>query len=455
MLMILRWYPIDQIPSFLWTSLMMTIAFSLLLWILGYRSSPFLLGIASCVFLGIICAVWISIIHAHHETDQSIEHFSGEKNITVAGIVVEQPDLRPTNARYVVEVQMIMHADGSHEYANGRVLVTDFNNEPALSYGDAVLAKGTLERPGVIEEFDYGRYLSVQDIYSVMNRAHVTLVKSHQGNSVMDSLSRTKRWFEGCINRLFPEPHASLMVGLLTGSRGMLSQNLTDTFKATGLTHIIAISGFNITIILTILSRILFWIPRRLRLIPLIIGITLFTLFVGASASVVRAAIMGILGLIALETGRQAQSRLLILWTAFFMTAWNPLLLWFDASFQLSFLAIIGITEVTPKLEGWMQFIPDTFAIRTSLAATLGAQISTFPLTTFLFHRIVLVAPLTNLFIAPLIPIAMLFGFLGTLVSVVIFPLGQLIGIIAFLSLDLILKIATIGAMIPYGSFEV
>jgi competence protein ComEC len=101
------------------------------------------------------------------------------------------------------------------------------------------------------------------------------------------------------------------------------------------------------------------------------------------------------------------------------------------------------------------EVVSDTFAIRTSLAATLGAQISTFPLTTFLFHRIVLVAPLTNLFIAPLIPIAMLFGFLGTLVSVVIFPLGQLIGIIAFLSLDLILKIATIGAMIPYGSFEV
>ena len=232
------------------------------------------------------------------------------------------------------------------------------------------------------------------------------------------------------------------MAGLLTGSRKGIPADLMESFNATGLTHIIAISGYNITIVIAIMSSLLFWLPLRWRFVPSILAIAIFTLFVGASAAVVRAAIMGILGLIALRSERISNVRLTLLWTAFFMLLWNPKYLWYDAGFQLSFLSVIGLVEIGPKLERYFTKVPQLLGIREALQMTVAAQISTAPLILFLFGRVSLISPIANVLVAPAIPFAMLFGFVGTALSFVWFFGGQLFAYLGWACLTWIICIA-------------
>ena len=257
------------------------------------------------------------------------------------------------------------------------------------------------------------------------------------------------------MNKIYPEPHASFLAGLLTGSRRGIPDHLLKSFNIVGLTHIIAISGYNITIVMTLITGLLFWLPLRWRLVPSIVAIVLFTLFVGASASVVRAAITGTLGLIAIQTGRQRDMRLAILWTAFAMLLWNPKYLWYDASFQLSFLAVIGLNELSPLLETFLKRIPHILGIHESLQATLAAQLAAMPWIALLFHRLSLVSPIANILVAPLVPLAMLFGFLGTTVSFFWFFGGQLIAYIGWGLLELITVIAEKLSQIPFASLTI
>ena len=264
-----------------------------------------------------------------------------------------------------------------------------------------------------------------------------------------------KSRFEYQINRIFPEPHASLLAGILTGSRRGIPEHLLSDFNATGLTHIIAISGYNITIIMGIIASCLFFLPLRRRFIPTTIVIVLFTILVGAEASVVRAAIMGILGLIALHTGRQKESRLLILWTLFFMLAYNPKYLWYDAGFQLSFLAVIGLVELSPILAPYLKRVPRILSINESLQMTLAAQWFAIPWIAYLFGRISLISPLANILVALPVPLAMLFGFVGVTISFVSFPLGQIISYISWFFLEFIIQTAMYLSRVPFSSFDI
>jgi competence protein ComEC len=188
--------------------------------------------------------------------------------------------------------------------------------------------------------------------------------------------------------------------------------------------------------------------------VPQVIIIILFTLLVGASASVVRAAIMGMLGLTALQLGRIADTRLAIVWTAMLMTAWKPEQLWWDAGFQLSFAAIIGVTEFGPRFKKTFTRIPETLGLRDSLAATLAAQLTTLPISMFTFGQVSLIAPLSNILAAPMVPIAMLFGFCGTMISLVYFPLGQLIGFGGYGAAQWIAGVAEILTQVPFASIK-
>ncbi len=416
-----------------------------------------LLGIAAT--LGVTTAMAVVQFQVHVITPTSIESFADDSKRTLRGIIVGDPDVRPMVSKYIVDVDSLMNADGVWEPADGLVLASDKSGWPEHFYRDAVQISGKLDRPGKIEDFSYDNYLSIRGIYAVMSPATVQTVRPGAlpggflgWRAVYAGLIGIRQRFELQIQRVYPEPHASFLAGLLTGSRAGIPQNLTDDFRTAGLSHIVAISGYNITIIISLLSGMLFFIPLRWRFPVLVAGISAFTLLVGASASVVRASIMGILGLFAIQMERKSDMRLAILWTAFIMTAWNPPSLWFDAGFQLSFLAIIGLTELSGWLDRILRWMPDTLGIRTSLSATLAAQIGTFPLILLLFKRVSVIAPIANLLVAPLIPLAMLLGFAGTMISFLWFELGQLIGYGGWGLLEIIIIIAHWSARVPYAT---
>jgi competence protein ComEC len=449
----LQWWQQPAYPLIVWLvlGLLGFVGFFLGLFL---KSKVGTLMIASVMGIALAC---MAVAHTTHSVSTgAIDFYAHGKSVTITGTISDAPDDRQTFINYTVDTTHIRTSKtGSLLPIHGKVLVTDREHWPRYAYGDTVIITGILDHPKKTDTFAYDNYLSRFGIYATMRATAIHLESSDHGNPIIAGLIHLREQFEAQINRVYPEPHASFLAGLLTGSRRGMPDHLTQAFKKTGLTHIVAISGFNITIIIAIISGCLFFLPLKWRFLPTILAIILFTLFVGASASVVRASIMGILGLLALQTGRMRDARLAILWTACVMLLWNPKMLWYDAGFQLSFLAVIGLLETAPYLERWMQRVPQTLGLREALTLTIAAQMFAVPWVIAQFGLLSLISPVANILVAPLIPPAMLFGFLGTTISFVLFPLGQMIAFLGWGCMALILLITETLASLPFAAVQI
>ena len=398
--------------------------------------------------LGFSLGTFRVILAEHRVTLDDIDHYNGQK-LEVTGMITEA-DIRRDKAKYTVSAESIELKEGATE-VRGEVLIS-LPKYPQYRYGDRVRLWGELQAPGEFDGFDYGAYLSRFGVYSVMYRPSVTVLESGQGNLFWHGMSFLQNKFMERINRLFPEPHASFEAGLLVGARKGIPESLMEKFNITGLTHIIAISGYNITIIIVFVMWMLGGLPRMTGFAAACVAIVLFTLFVGASPAVTRASIMGILGLIALNYGRQNNISLTILWSAVLMVAWNPKILMYDVGFQLSFAAVMGLIYVAPHFEKYSQKLPVAFGIREAITMTLAAQVMALPIIVYNFERLSLIAPISNLLVVFAIPPAMLFGFIAVILSFIFFPLAQVFAYVGWGILSYIIKVIELTAMVPYAS---
>jgi competence protein ComEC len=136
------------------------------------------------------------------------------------------------------------------------------------------------------------------------------------------------------------------------------------------------------------------------------------------------------------------------------MLLYRPAFIWDDASFQLSFLAVVGITELSPLLKRLLKLVPETLGLKETLVATLAAQIATIPLTVFIFRQLSLVAPFSNILVAPLVPAAMLLGFIGMVLGAIYWPLGLAVSYPAWAFLEAIILIANWSSAIPFAAIK-
>lgn len=321
--------------------------------------------------------------------------------VVLHGCVVEEVDARRDKVKYTIETE-----------AFGRVLISAARY-PVYEYGDCLAVSGELKRPETFEGFEYDKYLARYDIYHVIYRARILKVEGWKGNSVRAALYRFKGTMEERLNELFAEPYASLMAGLVLGSRRGIPEDLMEDFNTTGLTHIIAISGYNITLLVVAVGAVFGFLPRRWKVVCSCFFIVLFVMLVGAGAAVVRAGIMGGIGLLAVFFGRQYYVEIALFAAVFLMNLWNPKILLFDVGFQLSFLATCGLVWVSPRFEKYFLWLPEFFLLRQSVLMTMSAQVFALPVIVMNFERLSLVAPLANAFVLPFIPLAMIFGFLA------------------------------------------
>ena len=446
---LLQWWQAISYPPFVWYVL----AWGLIISCAGsihpvtYRIAPWI----ALVFLGVILAFLTVERNVPVASPETVDGHAEGKKVTVQGMIADDPDRRALLTYYTLaSLQIDETGSGGWIPVTGTLRVTDLKRWPEFRYGDRVTVTGKLKEP----EPESADYLAMERIFAVMTAERITASGENAGSAFFSSLFTLRHWFEGTLNLLFPEPHASLAAGLLTGSRRGIPESLLKDFTTVGLTHIIAISGTNITIIMTLIAGSLFWMPFRWRLMPTVFAITAFTFFVGASASVVRAAIMGSLGLLAVTVGRQADTRLAILWTAAAMIFWNPARLWTDGGFQLSFAAVIGLTELTPILLPLFQRIPQALGLRESLLTTISAQLTAMPLTVLLFGNLSIIAPVANVLVAPVIPLAMLFGALSVAGGALWMPLGKLIALPGWMCLSWITGVAQVLARVPGASFH-
>ena len=350
---------------------------------------------------------------------------------------------------------------------------------PRYNYGDELNIECRLQRPEAMPDFRYDMFMARQGVFLVCYQPIIEKVGEGNGSIVLSGIFKIKNSVARKVNQLWPEPYASFMAGLLYGYRGGLGQ-LSDSFNRTGIAHIIAISGYNISIIGIVLLSIMrqLYIPRKKAFWLVVSGIVLFVIFAGAGGSVVRAGVMGILVLLAKQVGRLSRIFNVMIFTAVLMILYNPLILVWDAGFQLSFLAMIGLVYLssiirsliptTPREEGSLSntaknankiavFIGMIKGSLVSLGIieSLSAIIITLPLILYQFGRLSIVAPVVNILILWIVPFLMLFGFLAVLLSYIFYPLGQVIAWISLVGLKYVIIVVQWFANLKFASIDI
>ncbi len=232
---------------------------------------------------------------------------------------------------------------------------------------------------------------------------------SHVRTSVLETIARH-----------LPHAHAQLLGGILVGARQSFPDSMRESFNRIGITHIVAVSGYNITVLLALLYALClgFGIKRSHGIGIVIAGIAGFTLLSGASPATVRAALMGGVVVVARYAGRNARSHTAILIALAAMLLGNPFLL-FDIGFQLSFSAMIGLIYLAPNLELLSVRFPDVYGLKQILIQTLAAIAATAPLILWYFGTVSIIAPLANILIVPLVPFIMAAGAMSVGISAV------------------------------------
>jgi competence protein ComEC len=397
----------------------------------------------------------------HKLTPSDLAWFNDRKYETlVTGWVTEPPDYRDSYTNLRVQVQQIDTGKNVFD-VSGLILVRVPAND-VYHYGEMIRVRGQLETPPVNEDFSYREYLARQGILSYMSQAEATVLPATRGNPIAAAIYSIKERSIQNIYRLFPDPEASLLSGILLGDDSGLTDNLQQAFKDTGTAHIIAISGFNISIIagifILIFSRLF---GQRRGALAAILGIVFYTFLVGASAAVVRAAIMGTFSIFALQVGRRQVGLNTLAFVAALMALWNPLIIW-DVGFQLSFFATLGLILYGEPFENAAEKIITRFTSSDTAAKivsplsefillTFAAQLTTIPIMAYQFKQISLVSFVANPFILPAQPAVMIVGGIAVIASLIIYPIGQLIAWLAWPLTAYTIRLVELFDSVPHG----
>jgi competence protein ComEC len=394
-----------------------------------------------------------------------ISFYNGEKRNFV-GVVAAEPDTRESGVKLKVKSERIENPsltlplkkgeNSGWREIHGNVLV-NARLYPVYHYGDELEIKCKLREPEPIEDFAYDKYLAKENIYSLCYWPEIKFLKSGEGNKIVTGILWVKEKLVATVNRILPEPQAAFLGGLLYGAKRGIPADLTEKFTITGTTHIVAISGYNITILAVLLLQITknIGLGRKKSFWIALSGIAFFVVLTGAQASVVRAALMGSLVLLATQVGRISKITNALLFAAAAMLVFNPKILAFDVGFQLSFAATIGLVFLSPIFEKYFEKLPSIFGAKETFTTTISAIVLTLPLILYNFGRISFIAPFANILILPVIPLTMALGSVAVLGGIIYSGLGQAFGWLAWLTLSYIIKAVEFLAAIPWASGEV
>lgn len=306
------------------------------------------------------------------------------------------------------------------------------------------------------KEFDYISYLKKDKIFYEIKPIEVKYIKSGQGNIIKEYLFKAKHSFLGQIKKIIPGQEASLLGGLILGAKEDMGKELLDDFRKTGVIHIVVLSGYNLTLVADFFMKIFAFFGLAFSSLFGSVAIVLFALMTGASATIVRASVMALLVIFARATGRTSDTTRALFLAGALMLVFNPMLLVYDPSFQLSFLATFGLLLLAPKIEEKISFVPKgVFDFRGILAATLSTQVFVFPLILYMMGEISIISPVVNILILIFVPFVMFFGLVFVLISYFSLPVAMTIGYGVYLFLAYDLFLVNFFAKLPIAVLEV
>ncbi|HEX5824056.1 MAG TPA: ComEC/Rec2 family competence protein [Candidatus Limnocylindrales bacterium] len=367
---------------------------------------------------------------------------------------------------WTATVETISPARDGQQVATLRLLITEPNppaelvvaatlpRYPPIEPANRVTVEGSIEPP---PDGPYGEYLRRIGVDGTLRSRSLALAQS--GEPEPPSLERVRRAAGAALAAAIPEPEAGLAAGIVIGLRDRVDRDLAADFTTVGASHVVAISGWNIAIVAATVAALLGRFGRRRRSIVLVVAIVAYVLFAGASASVVRAAAMAGVVLLARETGRAGRAAAALGWAAALLLIADPGLV-SDAGFQLSSLATAGILAWANRLQTGLGRVGGgrlpTWLVE-SLAVSLAAQAATLPVVLLAFGRLAIISPAINLLIVPLVAPAMaaaLIALLGGAVALAGGPaiVATLAGLPAWALLTAMCTVIRAGAALPFAS---
>lgn len=418
-----------------------------------------------CLLLVVSGAFYYRSVFAESNKGYTISAYC-EDTVVVRGMVEQYPDLRDKSISIILEAEQL-NIGGVWKPVNGKVMLY-MPRYPEYNYGDILEVYGYLEAPVNFADFDYAGYLAKQNIYTIMFYPEAVLVAHGQGNMFLEWFYTLRYNMGQVLEQILPEPQASLAKAMLLGLRGGIPDDVGSYFMLSGTTHILAISGMNLTIMAGMMVKLGQWILGRRYYLYVWLGmvsIWAYVLICGASPSVTRAALMASIFLLADLTGRQKNAAPALFLSAAIMTLANPLVLW-DISFQLSVLAMSGLIYVYPLMQGAGQWVGHHVGDRNkllhnglsfiidSMLVTLAATAAVWPVSVLYFERISLVSPLATLLGVPVMPFIITLGLLTAIAGYFCLPLGYVMGWLTWLFLSYLLLVVRTFANLPGASVE-
>jgi competence protein ComEC len=450
------------------------LALTALFW-LNVGAENFALLRLGFLFLAILfLAVWRYATSLPVEAPDKIWHYNNQ-TVMLRGFVAGEPDVRETSQKLEIATGGIcldnLGRDKPCPYRriSGKLLVTT-GLYPEYNYGDKLAMTCELKSPEQFNGFAYDRYLARYDIYSTcywpLSPSASGTTNAAHANIIYRKIFSFKKILTGLIDAGMSEPESSLARPIVFGGQRGLPQSIRDDFQKVGLTHIMAVSGFNVSILSTMVMAMLLamGMSRRRAFYLATAVLVAYVILVGLPASALRAGLMCFLVLWALKLGRLNKMTNSLVLAAATLLLINPKLLRDDVGFQLSFLAVAGLVYVYPLLEAFWQKIIKAGAIRglplakglsDALLITLAAQILTLPLLAYNFSRISLIAPLVNLAVLWTVPILTVLILLALPLSFILPGLSFVFFLPSLIISKYILAAVRFFASLPHGSLEI
>jgi len=374
----------------------------------------------------------------------------GQK-VNLSGEIIDEPDTRENNIKLTAEVDI--------QGAKTKILISNSLDED-LKYGDKINFSGKLEKPENFitdqgKEFDYINYLRKDGIYYVMSYPKIEVVSHGNGNFIKSALFSVKEKFLEKMNFAISSPESLLMGGLILGEKSSFDQALRQSFVNTGTIHIVALSGYNVTIVAQWFMKLFSHFPRNFGISMGILAIILFITMTGGSSTAIRAGVMATLALLARATGRNYDVARALILAGVFMVLLNPFVLVYDVSFQLSFIATIAVIFFTPKIEKYFLWVSKRFGLRDIVSVTTAAYIFVFPFILYKMGNLSLVALPANVLILPFIPFTMLLGFITGFIGLIWYVFAVPFGYLSYLFLHYELGVISFFSHLPFAAFSI
>ena len=386
----------------------------------------------------ILTGVFLQTLQQTHFLSKELQPRIKDEPVILSGIVDSEPSHQERRISFIVCTESIIRR-GTIGRDSRRVMVM-LRFEKKDSFNDGIEFGKNIEIHGMLEpfpfqrnpgEFDYGKYLVLNDIYglvTVKGRENVRITGNGGRNSFQAWTYAVQQLLYHIIDRLHSPRHASFLKGIIFGYRADIPPDVKQSFMDTGTIHIMAVSGSNVAFVAFIFFSTLgfFRLSRTAVSGITILGLIAYMVITGSSASVVRATIMAIVLLCGTLFERKTDIYNSISVAALILLFWNTNTL-FDVGFQLSFAAVISIVYFYPRLESLIKRIPERFeeikgvdAILKLFAVSLASQLGTVPFTAYYFGRVSLISLVANI---PVVPISGLNTFIGV-AEIMMYPIS-------------------------------